>query len=111
MVMTMGAENTKGRILLADDEPALLRSYSRILHGAGYEVTSTPDGAAGAEMFSQGEFDVVVSDLAMPHLDGIGLLREVRKHDADAPFVLITAGPNLDSAIQAVEFGALRYLT
>lgn len=102
---------TNGRVLLADDEPALLRSYARILRGAGYEVAEAGDGHTGAELFRNGTFDVVVTDLSMPQMNGVELLQAVRERDAEAPVVLMTAGPTIDSAIRAVEFGALRYLT
>jgi EAL domain-containing protein (putative c-di-GMP-specific phosphodiesterase class I) len=58
----------------------------------------------------RGGFDVVLSDIDMPGLDGIGLLRAVRQHDLDLPVVLITANPNVETAIAALEHGALRYL-
>lgn len=101
----------KGRILLADDEPGLLRSYGRLLKGAGYEVSMVDDGVQGVDLFKRETFDVVVSDVSMPGLDGLELLRVVHEHDSDAQVVLITAGPSLDTAIRAVEYGAVRYLT
>ncbi|MFO0725966.1 MAG: EAL domain-containing protein [Myxococcota bacterium] len=101
----------KGRILLADDEPGLLRSYGRLLTGAGYDVSMVDDGVQGVDLFKRESFDVVVSDVSMPGLDGLELLRVVHEHDSDAQVVLITAGPSLDTAIRAVEYGAVRYLT
>lgn len=101
----------KGRILLADDEPGLLKSYGRLLSGAGYEVSMVDDGVQGVDLFKRESFDVVVSDVSMPGLDGLELLRVVHEHDSDAQVVLITAGPSLDTAIRAVEYGAVRYLT
>lgn len=103
----------KGRVLLAEDEPGLLRSYRRILDGAGYEVEAVDDGAAGVALFKSGTppFDVVISDVSMPGMSGLELLRQVHEHDRFAPVVLMTGGPTLDSAIRAVEYGALKYLT
>ena len=102
----------KGRVLLAEDEPGLLRSYRRILDGAGYEVEVVDDGAAGVALFKSGTpFDVVISDVSMPGMSGLELLRQVHEHDRFAPVVLMTGGPTLDSAIRAVEYGALKYLT
>jgi EAL domain-containing protein (putative c-di-GMP-specific phosphodiesterase class I) len=102
---------SKGRVLLADDEPALLKSYGRLLKNAGFEVTMAPDGTTGAQEFKRGNFDVVVSDVSMPGMNGFDLLRAVHDHDPDAPVVLMTAGPSLETAIRAVEMGAVRYLT
>ena len=101
----------KARVLLADDEPALLRSYRRVLHRAGYEVEVVEDATAGIDMFKTGAFDVVISDIAMPGMSGLEMLREIHAHDRDTPVLLMTAGPNLEGAIKAVEYGALRYLT
>ena len=62
------------RILLADDEEALRLTMGRQLRRAGYEVTLAEDGMAAAELLGQEPFDVVVSDMKMPRLDGMGLL-------------------------------------
>ncbi len=101
----------KGRVLLAEDEPGLLRTYRRILDGAGYEVETVDDGVTGVALFKSGIFDVVVSDVGMPGMNGIDLLREIHEHDRDAPVVLMTGGPSVDTAISAIEYGALKYLT
>lgn len=101
----------RGRILLAEDEPGLLNTYRRILDRAGYDVEVADDGVTGIAMFKQGGFDVVVSDVGLPGMSGIDLLREVHAHDRDAPVVLMTGGPTVGTAISAIEYGALRYLT
>lgn len=98
------------RILLVDDEPALLRSVSRTLATLGYEVETAENGLAAIEKFKQGTYDVVVSDISMPGMDGMQLLRAVREHDLDVPVILATGAPSLESAVSAVEYGALRYL-
>ena len=100
----------RARILLVDDEPALLRSYARTLGTFGYEVETAENGMVAIEKFKAGEFDVVMSDLSMPGMDGMQLLRAVREHDLDVPVVLATGAPSLETAVTAVEYGALRYL-
>jgi EAL domain-containing protein (putative c-di-GMP-specific phosphodiesterase class I) len=80
------------------------------LGAAGFAVTSALDCAQAVEQLSRRRFDVIVSDISMPNLDGIGLLREVRARDLDVPVILITGRPSVDTAQKAVEFGALRYL-
>ena len=98
------------RILLVDDEPALLRSVSRTLMTLGYDVETAENGLAAIEKFKGGTYDVVVSDISMPGMDGMQLLRAVREHDLDVPVILATGAPSLDSAVTAVQYGALRYL-
>jgi EAL domain-containing protein (putative c-di-GMP-specific phosphodiesterase class I) len=101
---------TGGRVLIADDETALARGYARWLRAAGYDVTVAEDGQRAAELAAAQPFDVIVSDIAMPRMNGLELLRTVRQRDPVMPFVLMTARPDLDTAVPAVELGALRYL-
>jgi EAL domain-containing protein (putative c-di-GMP-specific phosphodiesterase class I) len=99
-----------GRILVVDDEPALLRDYVRLLEASGYTVVSAPDGKSAARLVGERSFDVIISDIAMPGMDGIQLLRAVRERDLDVPVILMTGTPAIETAITAVKYGALRYL-
>lgn len=101
---------TRPRILIADDEPEILRVFEMVLEPEGYEIFTAKDGLEAKALFEKHHFDVVLTDLTMPGLDGVDLLRAIRKVDLDVPVVFITAAPSLESAIRAVEFGALRYL-
>jgi EAL domain-containing protein (putative c-di-GMP-specific phosphodiesterase class I) len=105
------AAGTRGDILVVDDEPALLRAISRVLTEKGYNVVCERDGEAALATFRTREFDVIVTDIAMPQMDGIQLLRQLREHDADVPVVLITGEPAVSTAVKALEFGAFHYLT
>jgi EAL domain-containing protein (putative c-di-GMP-specific phosphodiesterase class I)/ActR/RegA family two-component response regulator len=98
------------KILVVDDEPVTARSYARALTAAGYNVTTAHDGREAAAMAKNQGFDVVVSDIAMPDMDGLALLRAIRQSDLDVPMVFMTGSPALDSAVQAIEYGAFRYL-
>ena len=106
----LGAMQPLGRVLVVDDEPVLLRAYVRWLEAGGYAVESATDGRAAATLVAENSFDVIVSDIAMPGMDGIQLLRTVRERDFDVPIILITGTPAVETAIKAVEYGALRYL-
>jgi len=99
------------RILIADDEPEQLELLELILAEAGYSVAAAPDGAAALALLGRERFDVVVSDIRMPGLDGIQLLHAIRSTDLDLPVLLLTGDPDLSSAARAVNEGALRYLT
>jgi len=110
-LVVAGAEGTRGDILVVDDEPTLLRGISRVLSERGYNVICERDGEAALRTFRGREFDVIVTDIAMPRMDGIQLLRQLREHDADVPVVLITGEPAVSTAVKALEYGAFHYLT
>jgi EAL domain-containing protein (putative c-di-GMP-specific phosphodiesterase class I) len=101
---------SRGLILLVDDEQSIARAYARTLGAAGFSVETAGDGRAAAAAARDRDFDVIVSDITMPEMNGLELLRAVREHDLDVPVVLMTGGPALDSAVRAMEYGALRYL-
>src|SRR6187402_3571108 len=104
-------EVTRGDVLVVDDEPTLLRGISRVLSERGYNVVCERDGESALSTFRSREFDVIVTDIAMPQMDGIQLLKQLREHDADVPVVLITGEPAVSTAVKALEYGAFHYLT
>jgi EAL domain-containing protein (putative c-di-GMP-specific phosphodiesterase class I) len=99
------------RVLLVDDEPALLRGISKLLAMAGYAVTTAPDGNVALALIESAAFDVIVSDIRMPAMDGLTMLRAIRAKDLDVPVVFLTGSPTLEGAAEAMEHGAFRYLT
>lgn len=107
----MSAEPIRGRVLVVDDEPALRRAMGRSLAGRGHAVVEASSGQEAIDHLALERFDVVVSDIQMHGLDGLHLLREVRARDADLPVVLVTGAPDIRTAMEATEFGALLYLT
>lgn len=100
----------RARILVVDDDETLARSYARMLTADGYEVEVRFDGESGVDAVRRTPFDVVLSDIDMPRLGGVALLERIRAHDLDLPVVLITGSPSVETAMAAVEHGALRYL-
>jgi EAL domain-containing protein (putative c-di-GMP-specific phosphodiesterase class I)/ActR/RegA family two-component response regulator len=105
-----GAED-KPRILLVDDEDQLLRAWVRYFERKDWMAHGASDGREALAFLAEHRYDAIVSDITMPELDGIELLRKVRELDPDVPVLLTTGSPNIDTAIQAVDFGAFRYLT
>src|SRR5580693_6457798 len=108
--LVSSSSRTHGRVLVVDDDQLLVRALVRTLSAAGYEVAAAADGRRAAELISATEFDVIVSDLDMPLMNGIQPLQTVRQRDLDVPVVLMTGNPDLKTAVQAVAHGALQYL-
>jgi EAL domain-containing protein (putative c-di-GMP-specific phosphodiesterase class I) len=103
----------RGRILIADDDQNLLRALSRTLERAGHEVIRIADGRAACEHLGElrpDDVDVVVTDITMPGADGLEVMRSAHKLDPDLPVVLMTGLPTVETAVQALERGAYRYL-
>jgi EAL domain-containing protein (putative c-di-GMP-specific phosphodiesterase class I) len=101
----------KVRVLLVDDEQAIARGLGRLLGAAGYDVTTAHDGQMALEAIGASPFDVIVSDIRMPNMDGLTLLRAIRGRDLDVPVVFLTGSPTIETAMEALENGAFRYLT
>ena len=101
----------RGRILIVDDEPVQVRSIGRALRSRGYEVESASNGTDAVTKLLPDAFDVVLSDITMPGMDGIALLQFVRERNLDVPVVLVTGEPAVRTAVKALEFGAFHYLT
>jgi len=97
-------------ILLVDDEEAVARATGQALTRRGYRVTVAGGGTEALAKVRSNNFAAVVSDLMMPDMDGRALLRRVRDLDLDVPFVFLTGSPDIRSAIEALEYGAFRYL-
>src|SRR5215471_9565966 len=101
---------TVAEVMIVDDEPLTARGYARALTAAGYKVTIAGAGREGATLARNQRFDAIVSDIAMPDMDGLALLRAIREHDLDVPMIFMTGSPALESAVEAIEYGAFRYL-
>lgn len=80
------------RVLVVDDEPIIAQLIADVLSGDGYEVDTAPDGLAALELIGRRAYDLVLSDLRMPELDGLGLYRELQQSRPDLArrFVFIT---------------------
>ena len=99
------------RILIVDDEDDLREMLAETVRSLGHEVESGADGEEGLRLYKQQEFDLVITDLKMPKMDGLTLLREVKLLRPDAVVLMITAYPTIDSAVQAIKLGAYDYVT
>ncbi|MDB4971821.1 MAG: hypothetical protein JWN48_162 [Myxococcaceae bacterium] len=99
------------KVLLLDDDDCIRRDYGRLLRSFGFSVDAAADGRDALERIEIDNHDVVISDVRMPGMNGLQFLREVRSRDLDVPVILITGAPDMGSAVQAIEYGAFRYLT
>jgi len=108
----MGGENMSEKILIVDDEPDMLKLLSMILREkTSYSVTTTNNPIEALELTRSGNFDLVITDLKMPGLDGLQLLEEVKKRDEDVPVIIITAYGTIDAATEAIEKGGFDFIT
>jgi EAL domain-containing protein (putative c-di-GMP-specific phosphodiesterase class I) len=96
--------------LVVDDDQWVADSYGRILESVGFTVHLARDGASAERRLNEQQFDIVLSDIDMPGRTGLDLLRTVQALHADVPVLLVTGNADLDSAVQAVQLGALRYM-
>ncbi len=99
------------RILVVDDEAAMRDLLRIVLEKEGHEVSTANDGVAGLALATARTPDLVVSDIKMPGLDGVGLLAGLRQQGYTMPVIMITAYADSESAIQAMKQGAYDYLT
>ncbi len=99
------------RILLADDDAALLRVIQFKLKQRGYDVTAVSDGEQALQALKESRYDLLLSDMRMPKLDGLELLEEARQVQPDLEIILITAYATVSQAVEAVKLGAFDYLT
>jgi diguanylate cyclase (GGDEF)-like protein/putative nucleotidyltransferase with HDIG domain len=93
------------KVLLADDEEAIRLMLGRQLRRANHEVTLAEDGMAALEQLKQETFDLVVSDMKMPRLDGMGLLAKAKELAPDTEFIILTGHGNLENAVEAFKTG------
>jgi len=100
-----------GGILVVDDEPQILSLISRFLQRSGYKVETAESGIAALERLKARPFALILSDLKMPHMDGVRFLQEVREHYPDTLFIMMTGFATIDSAVLVLRYGAYVYLT
>ena len=99
------------KILVVDDEPSLREVLSIMLKRAGYFVTSVTDGEEAVELVQKEIFDLVITDLRMPKIDGMEVLKAVKSASPETVVLIITAFATADSAVEAMKHGAYDYLT
>ncbi len=99
------------KILVIDDSPEILTLFSEYLKAEGYEVESSADGAAGVEMIEKKFYDLIVTDLKMPGMDGMKVLEFAMNHSPDSICIMLTGYGTVKNAVEAIKLGAFDYLT
>ncbi len=98
-------------ILIVDDEPNYLIVLSELLRDEGFEVFTANCGEAGLKVVKSTDLDLVITDMRMPGMDGMALLKEIKSFNADLPVIMITAFGEVEPAVAAMQAGAFNYLT
>ncbi len=103
-------ENRKIKILVVDDEDIVLESLTRLFAEEGYETKTCPEAEEGFDAVLQGNFDLLLTDLKMPGVDGLKLIDASVTAEPDMPIIVLTAYPSVDSAIKVMRMGAVDYI-
>jgi DNA-binding NtrC family response regulator len=104
------SHNNHGTVLIVDDEPFILRVLARMLENSTYTVVSCQLPSQAIDCLSRGDVVLVVSDMTMPEMSGLELMRKIRQRDEDMPVVLMTGRSDSESIVEALECGASEYL-
>ncbi len=101
------------RVLVVDDEASIRELLSKTLALAEYDVDTSPDGPAALDRLrgASDAYDLLIADLKMPGMDGLTLIKQVRRISAELPIIIITGFSTESSAIEAVNLGVAGYLT
>jgi two-component system response regulator HydG len=102
--------NQQPSVLVVDDESSILDTLRILLRKEGYEVTTAQGGKAGMEQIRSGSHSIVLTDVRMPQVSGLDILRAAREQDPETPVILMTAQASLQTAVQAVNEGAFYYI-
>lgn len=107
----MAGEGVKGRILVVDDENFIRDIVSRKLTAEGFECTQAENAETALSLLARETFDCVVSDIRMPGMSGVELLRRIRVTDQDVAVIMATGAPDMDVALEAMRLGAYDHLS
>jgi two-component system response regulator AtoC len=98
------------RILVVDDEVKMRRLLEMSLRNMGHEVVQAADGVEALACFDEAPFDLLMTDLNMPRMDGMQLLRRLRERGEDVPVIVLTAFGSIETAVEAMKLGAADYI-
>lgn len=99
------------KILIVDDEAGMQRLLSRVLERQGYETLTVGSAADALQLIESDSFDLVLTDIQMPGMNGLELLREIKAFDPSLPIIVVTAYGTVESAVESLRAGAYDYIT
>ncbi len=105
------SKNSRSKILVVDDEESICQLLEIMLSEEGYSVRTAQNAENALRFFSIEPFDLVISDIMMPNVDGISFLKDLRQIDREVPVIMITAYASLNTAVEALRSGATDYIT
>ncbi|HUR35255.1 MAG TPA: sigma-54 dependent transcriptional regulator [Vicinamibacterales bacterium] len=105
------ADRRQPRILVVDDEPSMRQMLAIVLKREGYEVALAENGQSAIAAMERGPFDLLISDIKMPDMSGVDVLRRAKQMDPDILGIMITAFASTETAIEAMRLGACDYLS
>jgi DNA-binding NtrC family response regulator len=111
MVPEKNTEKITGRIIVVDDEAIVLKNLRRILEKSGHIVSTSINPVKALEFIENGLYDIVISDIKMPYMDGLDFLNRVKSIAPEIEVILITGYASLDGAVEATKCGAYHYLS
>jgi two-component system response regulator (stage 0 sporulation protein F) len=102
--------NSRQSILLVDDDPEFRKAMKKMFEKSGYNVTVAADGQEALEALSEESFDLIISDLRMPNLNGMELMEELKRRRINLPVIFITAYGEVESYMDLMNLGAFEYI-
>ena len=99
------------KVLVVDDEAVIRKGLCRVMEGRGYQAESAESGFAAIEMLQKTPFNIVITDLKMPGMDGIEVLKAIKILQPDVPVIMITGYSTVDTAVEAMKNGAFDYIS
>ncbi len=102
--------NYEASVLIVDDDEVALLTLGSILRGEGFQIFTARNGLEALGILDQEDADMVIADQKMPHLDGPGLLKEVKKRNSSLPFIMLTGHGSIDMAVATMKDGATDYM-
>lgn len=103
--------DTRPRILVVDDEPGIRELLSRTLTMSDYDVDVAGDGASAVDRLRSSQYDLLLTDIRMPGMDGLAVIREARRYHPGLPVIIITGYSTESTAIEALNLGVSAYIT
>jgi two-component system, NtrC family, response regulator HydG len=102
---------TTANLLVVDDDEEIGNLLKEYFQGLGYTVVTADGGQDALQKLNSFEVDCIISDLVMPDMDGLQLLKQIRLEDKNTPFLMNTGYPSVDTAVEAMKAGAYDYIS